>query len=221
VLAVACLAVGQLGASGCASRQSLRHPFGGGGGYSEGQPVVVQGIVTDKGGRAIRDVHVELEASRLGFSVYPFGERKRDVVTGTTTSDARGGYALQFPWSPRYNHFELVVSIPVATPQGEDRQELARMDISRRVEQGSPVAVPVTLADTTFLDTMREFLSSLKTDEEQKTYHDAGKPDRVDRTTFPDHVETAWWYFEQGKVYRFRDGHLEKVDDFAPVKPVG
>jgi len=204
-------------AGACASSHGTVHHDA----YSEGKPVLVQGIVSDKEGKPIRDVQVELEASRLGFSVYPWGERKRDVVTGTANTDAQGGYGLQFPWSRLYNHFELVVSIPVATPHGEDRQELRRIDISRRMGQGSPVAVPVMLEDTGFLDTLREFLASLRTEEEQSTYRDAGKPDRVDRTTFPDHVDTAWWYFEQGKVYRFRDGRLQTVDSFDPVHRVG
>lgn len=204
-------------AGACASSHETVH----GAAYTEGQPVLVQGIVSDREGKPIRDVQVELEASRLGFSVYPWGDRKRDVVTGTANTDPQGGYGLQFPWSRLYNHFEVVVSIPVATAHGEDRQELRRIDISRRMGQGSPVAVPVTLEDTSFLDTLREFLSSLRTEEEKATYRDVGRPDRVDRNTLPDHVDTAWWYFEEGKVYRFRDGRLQTVDSFDPVHPVG
>jgi hypothetical protein len=188
--------------------------------YSSGQAVTVQGTVADGGGRPLPDLKVTLEASRLGFSVYPWGTHKREVVTGSAQTSPRGDYGLEFPWNDLYNHFELVVAIPVATPQGDDLQELSRQDITRRVLQGSPVAIPVTLTDTAFLDTLRQFLASLKTAEEQKAYHQAGKPDRVDRTSYPDHVETAWWYFTQGKVYRFRDGHLESVDSFAPVQPV-
>jgi hypothetical protein len=190
-------------------------------GYTEGQSITVQGIVSDIAGKPVHDVQVVLEASRSGFSLYPFGSNKHDLVTGTATTDAQGNYGLQFPWNHHYDHFELVVAIGVATAHGDDRQELRRLDITRYVQQGTPVVVPVTLADTHFLDTLREFLGSLRTDEEQKAYHQAGKPDRVDRTTYPDHVDTAWWYFEQGKVYRFRDGHLQTIDSFAPVKPVG
>ena len=159
-------------------------------------------------------------ASRVGFSVYPWGSRKRQVATGSAQTTAQGEFGLQFPWNRRFNHFELVVTVPVATPQGEDQQELWRDDITRRVLQGSPVAVPVALADTAFLDTLRQFLGSLRTDEERRTYRQVGKPDRVDRTTYPDHLETAWWYFRAGKVYRFRDGRLEKVEAFSPVEPL-
>jgi hypothetical protein len=188
--------------------------------YAAGDAVTVQGVVNDGKGRPLPDLRVTLEASRVGFTVYPWGRHKREVATGSATTTARGEFGLQFPWSRRFNRFELVVAVPVATAQGEDLQELWRNDITRRVLQGSPVAVPVSLEDTKFLDTLREFLGSLRTDEERSTYRQTGKPDRVDRVAFPDHLETAWWYFRAGKVYRFRDGHLEKVEEFAPVQPL-
>ena len=188
--------------------------------YDPGQAVTVQGVVSDARGRPLPDLRVTLEASRSGFSIYPIGKRKREVATGSALTTAQGEYGLQFPWNRRFNHFELIVAVPVATAQGEDLHELYRSDITRRVRQGSPVAVPVALQDTAFLDTLRQFLGSLRTDEERRTYHQVGRPDRVDRTTQGDRVETAWWYFRTGKVYRFRDGRLEKVEDFSPVQPV-
>jgi hypothetical protein len=188
--------------------------------YDAGQMVMVQGAVRDGQGRPLPDLRVTLEASRTGFAVYPWGNRKREVATGSAQTTPQGEFGLQFPWNARFNHFELVVAVPVATSAGETLQELWRNDITRRVQQGSPVAVPVALEDTAFLDTLRTFLASLKTDEERRTYRETGKPDRVDRTSFPDHVETAWWYFRAGKVFRFRDGHLEKVEEFAPVEPL-
>jgi hypothetical protein len=213
---LAALSLALLALPGCAAHASLRSTAP----YDSGQSVTVQGVVNDGGGRALGDLRVTLEASRLRFAVYPWGHHKREVVTGSAQTTARGEFGLQFPWNDRFNHFELVVGVPVSTPGGEELLELSRQDITRRVLQGSPVAVPVTLADTSFLDTLRSFLASLKTTEEHQAYREAGRPDRVDRVTYPDHLETAWWYFRQGKVYRFRDGHLEKVDTFAPVSPV-
>jgi hypothetical protein len=188
--------------------------------YDPGQTVTVQGVVSDAKGRRLPDLRVTLEASRVGFAVYPFGTHKREVATGSSLTTPQGEFGLQFPWNKRFNHFELVVAVPVATPQGEDLQELWRNDITRRVLHGSPVAVPISIADTAFLDTLREFVGSLRTDEERRAYRQTGKPDRVDRTSYPDHLETAWWYFRAGKVFRFRDGHLEKVEEFAPVVPL-
>ncbi len=188
--------------------------------YDAGQMVMVQGAVRDNQGRPLPDLRVTLEASRTGFAVYPWGTQKREVATGSAQTTAAGEFGLQFPWNRRFNHFELTVAVPVATPQGEDLQVLWRNDITRRVLQGSPVAVPVALEDTKFLDTLRQFLASLRTDEERRAYRQAGKPDRVDSTRIGDHLETAWWYFRAGKVYRFRDGRLDKVDTFAPVEPM-
>lgn len=188
--------------------------------YEPGQQVTVQGVVLDAKGQPLGDLRVTLEASHSGFSVYPWGNRKREVATGSAQTTVAGEFGLQFPWNDRFNHFELVVAVPVATAQGEDQHELWRSDITRRVQQGSPVAVPVELADTVFLETLRQFLGTLRTDEERRTYRQVGRPDRVDQTTYPDRLETAWWYFRAGKVYRFRDGRLETVDEFAPVQPV-
>jgi hypothetical protein len=188
--------------------------------YDTGQAVTIQGVVSDAKGRPLPDLKVTLEASRVGFAVYPWGNRKREVATGSAQTNPRGEYGLQFPWNRRFNRFELVVAVPVAAPQGEELQELWRSDVTRRVLQGSPVAVPVTLEDTRFLDTLRQFLGSLTTDEERRAYRQAGKPDRVDRVLIGGEQMTTWWYFRAGKAFRFRGGHLEKVEEFPPVQPL-
>jgi hypothetical protein len=82
------------------------------------------------------------------------------------------------------------------------------------------VAVPVSLQDTTFLTNLRTFLAAADTADEQRVYRQTGKPDRVDSMKHPDREESAWWYFALGKVYRFRDGRLDRVEDFPPVKPL-
>ncbi len=43
-----------------------------------------------------------------------------------------------------------------------------------------------------------------------------GRPDRFDG----EGETAAWWYFEAGKVYRFRAGALEQVEHFEPIKPL-
>jgi hypothetical protein len=45
-----------------------------------------------------------------------------------------------------------------------------------------------------------------------------GKPDRIRNVQYPRHLESSWWYFESGRVYRFRDGRLEQVVPFDPVR---
>jgi hypothetical protein len=50
-----------------------------------------------------------------------------------------------------------------------------------------------------------------------------GKPDRVDRLEMSGGDEVAWWYFERGKSFHFRDGRLDQVMEFEPVegRPTG
>jgi hypothetical protein len=206
-----------LGSAAHASVPVLRHPP-----YSPGQQVTVQGVVNDGKGNHLAGLRVTLEASRENFSLYPWGMQKAQVVTGTAETSAQGDFGLEFPWNRWYNHFELSVSIPVGIAGGEESHLLWHDDITRRVLQGSPVVVPVTLEEdvAAFLATFRTFLGALSTDEERRTYRDSGRPDQVDHNSFPDHVEAAWWYFRAGKVVRFRDGHVEKVETFTPVEPL-
>ena len=212
---LAAATIAWLGA-GCASTPAVGARFP----YEAGDAVTIQGVVTDGAGTPLDDLEVVLEASRLGVGIYPPGQRKREIVTGSTRTNAAGEYGLELTWNRRFNHFELVVGVPVASPQGEILQELARVDVTRRLKQGSPVAVPVTLEDTAFLTTLREFLAALRTADEHRVYRETGKPDRVDRVKYPDRDESAWWYFRHGKVFRFRDGRLDRVEDFPPVKPL-
>jgi hypothetical protein len=205
-----------LATAGCAGARGMGDRFP----YDGGQRVVVQGVVADAQGNALSDLEVVLEASRVGYGVYPPGERKREVVTGSTRTDRGGEYALELGWNSRFNHFELVVGVPVVTGGQEALQELSRIDVTRRVRQGSPVAVPVTLQDTTFLTNLRSFLADAQSADEKRVYRETGKPDRVDRVKYPDRDESAWWYFAAGKVFRFRNGTLDRVDEFAPVEPL-
>jgi hypothetical protein len=200
----------------CASARSLRERFP----YAAGERVVVQGVVADGSGAPVGDVEVVLEASRMGFGLYPPGERKREVVTGRTRADGGGNFGLELTWSRRYNHFELVVGVPLVRGGDEVLHELVRLDVTRRLRRGNPVVLPVTLQDTTFLTNLRTFLAQADSADERRVYREAGKPDRVDTVSHPDREESAWWYFAAGKVYRFRDGRLDEVEDFAPVRPL-
>ena len=157
--------------------------------YDTGDEVTVSGVVTDATGKPLEGVDVVLEASRLGVQLNPPGRVKRDVVTGSTRTGKGGDFALRFDWDWRYNHFELIGGVSVPTPGGKRLQELARLDISRRVEQGSPVVVPLTISETDFLDKLHAFESSLSSADEKHVYAEQGKPDRVDQLRYPDRRE--------------------------------
>lgn len=187
--------------------------------HAEGEDVLVTGVVTDAQGQPLAGVRVVLEASRQTFSLRALGKVKRDPATVTAQSDERGEYTLTWRWNGYYNHFELAVGVMVRKPAGERFETLDRVDITRRLLAGSPVAAPVTVTDTAFLAAHGAFLAALDSDDERSVYNAMGKPDRVEITNYPQRREEVWWYFESGKAYRFHDGALDEVVPFDPVRP--
>ncbi|MFL6232240.1 MAG: hypothetical protein ACJ76N_03830 [Thermoanaerobaculia bacterium] len=192
--------------------------------YDQGQRIQVTGVVADSQGQPLKDLRVVLEVSRTYFSMRNLRRTADpDVRRVSATTDARGNYTLEWPWDNYFNHFELVAGVPVHSRlengrTGETVQELARQEITRRVEAGSPAVVAVTVESRVFLDNLRQFLASIKTDDQRKVYQEMGKPDRVRNVQYPGYLESSWWYFEAGRVYRFRDGRLEQVTPFDPVR---
>jgi hypothetical protein len=187
--------------------------------YDQGQRIQVTGLVADSQGQPLQGIRVVLEVSRTYFSIRNLRRTADpDVRRVSATTDARGNYTLEWPWDSYFNHFELVAGVPVHTRTGETVQELARQEITRRVEAGSPAVVAVTIENRVFLDNLRQFLASIQTDDQRKVYQEMGKPDRVRNVRYPTYLESSWWYFEAGRVYRFRDGRLEQVTPFDPVR---
>lgn len=186
--------------------------------YAQGDKVQVTGIVSDRAGQPLPNVNVTLEVSRSSFSLREMRRTDKDTRRVTTRTNARGEYTLVWPWDSYFNKFELLVGVPVRKTQGERLEVLQRDDITRRVLAGSPVVVAVAVENTRFLNNLRQFVASVQSDDERKVYDEMGKPDEVKRVQYPDHVEASWWYFDSGKVYRFRDGRLEQVVPFDPVK---
>ena len=191
--------------------------------YDQGQRIQVTGVVTDSQGQPINNIRVVLEVSRTYFSMRELRRTAdKDVRRVSATTDARGNYTVEWPWDSYFNHFELVAGVPVHRRLengqiGETVQELARQDVTRRVEAGTPAVVGVTVENRQFLDSVRQFLASIQTDDQRKIYQEMGKPDRIRNVQYPSHLESSWWYFESGRVYRFRDGRLEQITPFDPV----
>jgi hypothetical protein len=137
-------------------------------------------------------------------------------VRGTTNE--RGEYSLEWPWDSYFNHFELAVGVPVRKARAEQLQELERLDVTKRATAGSPVVSALVVQNAAFISHLREFLASVRTDDQRRVYDEMGRPDKVETVQYPSSAEVSWWYFETGRVYRFRDGHLEQVVPFDPVK---
>jgi hypothetical protein len=187
--------------------------------YDQGQRIQVTGIVADAQGQPLKDIRVILEVSRTYFSVRQLHRTADpDVRKVAATTDAHGNYTIEWPWDSYFNHFEVTAGVPLHTPTGETVEELTRQDVTRRVDAGTPAVVAITIDNRQLLDNLRQFLASIQTDDMRKVYQEMGKPDRIRNVQYPGHLEISWWYFEAGKVYRFRDGHLEQVTPFDPVR---
>jgi hypothetical protein len=187
--------------------------------YAQGERVQITGIVADAQGQPLPEVRVTFEATRTYFSIRELRRTAdKEIRRVSTTTNATGEYTLVWPWDSYFNHFEVVAGVPVRAGSGERLEELARQDVTRRVQGGSPAVVAVTVENRKFLDSFRQFLASIKTEDQRKVYQDMGKPDRIRNVQYPGHLEASWWYFESGRVYRFRDGRLEQVVPFDPVR---
>ena len=187
-------------------------------GYDEGQRIELTGLVTDPAGHPMANLHVVLEASRSGFSIRQLGQTKKDPTRLIGLTNERGEYSLEWPWSRYYNSFELLVGVPIRRPDGERLKVLERLDISQKIKRGSPVVSAVVVDDSSYVAKLRAFLATIRTEDERSVHRQMGEPDKVERVEFPDRLEVAWWYFEAGKVFRFRDGRLERTEPFDPVK---
>lgn len=189
--------------------------------FAQGERVQITGAVSDPQGRPLSDVRVSLEVTRTYFSVRQLRRTQTEEVRRVTAvTDAGGQFTLTWPWDSYFNHFELVVGVPVRKARQEQLVELAREDVTRRLQGGSPVVVSLVVQkqNAEFVTKLRELLATIRSDDERRVYDEMGKPDKVERVQYPGRTEVSWWYFEAGRVYRFKDGRLEQVVPFEPVK---
>lgn len=190
--------------------------------YADGTEITVTGVVADLSGNPIADVTVELFAARRTSKLGRARETVEREVSVSATTNERGEFNLPWTWYRYYNDFALEAHLKVPTGKDTSRKEvLARTELNNRIEQGSPVIVPLTVTDPEFLNTFRTFVDGLDTDDEQRVYREVGRPDKVDALELPDRVEEAWWYFRYGQVYRFVDGRLDQVERFDPIPNEG
>lgn len=183
-----------------------------------GDTVTVQGQVVDADGRPVPDVRVALVGTRAYFSLTRFSKQERGERRVSTTTNDRGEFSLEWAWDRFFNKLRLRAEVPMQTAEGEDVHVLQELDVTRRFEGSGPVAATLRIEDTSYLDSLRKFLSILDTDDERQLYRRLGLPDEVKVIEHPDRTETAWWYFAQGKVYRFFDGRLHGSESFDPVE---
>ena len=186
--------------------------------YTDGDVVVITGIVSDAEGHAMPGTTVVLEGSRTGFSVRSLSREKHDARRMSTITDTRGEYAINWQWADYYNHFELQVGDPYTRAGGGAGFLVAdQQDLTSRLRGGSPVVASVRVRDAAPLQALRAFLAGLDSPDLRLLYDSMGRPEQVDRLVLPAGVEQTWWYFGAGKSIRFRDGKQLDVTTFDPV----
>lgn len=186
--------------------------------YDQGQHIQLTGLVSDKQGQPLAGVKVVLEVSRTYFSMRHLRREAADMRKVSATTDARGEYTLDWPWDSYFNHFELTAGVPVRKGRTENLEELERIDVTQRTLAGTPIVTAIVVQNAAFITHLREFIAAVRTEDERKVYDELGRPDRVETVQYPGWAEVSWWYFDAGRVYRFRDGRLEQVVPFDPVK---
>lgn len=190
-------------------------------GPAEGTEIVVTGTVTDGAGSPVEGVTLDLTAARRAFSLRDFRIRERGSRSLRATTGRDGSFEIRWLFHPYYNRFELVAGVEVGLAGGETAlRPLERRDLSKRIRQGSPVVVTFALADTGFVDAMRQLLADIDSEDERRVYREMGKPDKVRREQHLGRPETSWWYFEVGRVFRFHGGTLDSVEEFEPIAPL-
>jgi hypothetical protein len=183
-----------------------------------GQLVRVSGVVTDARGEPLSDVKVVLEGSRAYFNLRRFARDEKGHRRLTTTTNGRGQFEMDWTWDDYFNHFTLGVAVPLRESGGSQLRFLQKVEVTRKLTDSNPVVAALTVEDTGFLDSFRTFLSNLDSADEHRVYEQNGHPDEVKITRYPNHTESAWWYFDSGRVYRFRDGRLTETGTFDPVE---
>ena len=183
--------------------------------YRKGDTVTISGQVTDPDGAPVGNVTVLLELSRTRFQLRSFRRVKGNTLRIPVIAAADGRYRHDWRWDGYYNTFALAVAMPVPREGRDDFEVLRRFEITQPVNQGGPVEVPLVIEDTTYLNWLRRFVDGRASSEEVRVFRELDTPDRIDHGTGD---AWAWWYFEAGKVYRFRDGALEELETFEPVK---
>lgn len=181
-----------------------------------GDVVRIEGQVVDGQNRWVSRVDVVLEASRTKFSLRKLERTEGDTLRQPLKTDDEGRFAFDWRWDGHHNTFSLGVGLEVQRGGRPDFEVVERLDISDLVRSGGPVNVRLEVPEAGYLRWLRGYLEGRATSDEEKIYREQGRPDRVESS---DHFkgETTWWYFGQGKAYRFRDGAFDRVVDFDPV----
>jgi hypothetical protein len=195
--------------------------------YQDGDRLQFTGVVTDVEGRPVAGAVVALEMARRSLSWRELRRTDKDVRRIATVTNARGEYNLEWIYDSYFNHFEILAGANLRRGHRSDLEVLEREDVTARTDAGNPIIAAVVIHNRALIDRVQGFLASLQSADERRVYDEMGTPDDVKRVAYAGaaaasqegrEVEASWWYFDAGRVYRFRAGRLEKVDRFDPVQ---
>ncbi|HXO27897.1 MAG TPA: hypothetical protein VOA80_11165 [Thermoanaerobaculia bacterium] len=189
--------------------------------YNDNERLQFTGVVSDPAGKPVPGVQVVVEVSRRYLSLRQLRRADKDVRRIGARSNTQGEYSIEWPWDGYFNHFQLLAGVSVRHGKEERLEVLASEDVTERVLAGSPVVSPIVIHDRGVVDRLRDFVASVRSEDERRVYEEMGVPEDVKRVSYAGRQqenEVSWWYFEAGKVYRFRDGRLDQVEHFDPVQ---
>lgn len=180
----------------------------------DGETIEVRGVVADAQGRPLPGLEISLIAEPAKLDWHRLIRRVKPPQTVNGTSDERGEFRLSW-----------IVDAALPRLRVEARRAsavVASADITHRTQAGAaaPVIVSLAAAELPPAAGQESFRASLATEAERATYDRLGRPDRLDRLEGAGWIESAWWYFELGKVIRFRDGNLVETQAFTPIRPL-
>jgi hypothetical protein len=168
---------------------------------------------------------VVLLASHRGFELKSMKRDEEGLVRVAAATDEQGRFTIPWRWNPYYDTFRVRAEgagrasarSGAGAADAERTVILAELDLTRRVDEGSPVVAMLEVADAEPHRRDRALATTSQSDDQRRIYEQMGKPDRVDRLELQGGDEIAWWYFERGRSYHFRGGRLEQVIEFEPV----
>jgi hypothetical protein len=190
--------------------------------YNDNERVRFTGVVSDPAGKPVPGTQVVVEVSRRYLSLRQLRRAEKDARRVGAITNVQGEYSIEWPWDGYFNHFQLLAGVSIRHGRVEHLEVLASEDVTERVLAGSPVVSPIVIHDRGVVDRLRDFVASIRSEDQRHAYEEMGVPDDVKRVSYAgrqQETEVSWWYFQAGRVYRFRDGRLDQVERFDPVQP--